>query len=317
MKLNEHRYPDLTALEEFEEGLRVAFAAGGGTLLRPRPDLLHVLEPEGDTYIYAVPVPVAAQQEGEPKPISQVTITSVLKDRPRLTDEQINTCNRYAGLSLMSRQPGQPEVMAANALTVYDDPVQRSQALYLGRQVAVLQRTWLSQVLGALEDDFRRGVAVLDPLSAREPSRWADKELESMLKAVIEADHRARQSDSHGFVIHLSKTKVRGQGSFVIVRNDFVHPFYGNGLSVTLVLPEESGVSREQLELRALEWNRREALSIMPTPCIGAWSSVFGRSQMQHQCFVPNVIYSLGIGQWVVDGTIQRWAVSGDPGESV
>ena len=134
-----------------------------------------------------------------------------------------------------------------------------------------------------------------------------------MFEGIIDAQHRARRPDVHGILIHLSKTRVRGEGSFVVVRNDVAHPFYGNGLSVTLVLPEEPGVSQEQLEVRALAWNRREALSIMPSPCIGAWSSLLGQPQMQHQCFVPNVLYAPGIGQLVLESAIQRWAVSGEP----
>ena len=101
------------------------------------------------------------------------------------------------------------------------------------------------------------------------------------------------------------------------MRNDVAHAFYGNGLSITLVLPEEPGTDREQLERRALEWNRREVVSIMPTPCVGAWSSVLGKAQMQHQCFIPNVIYAPGIGYWLLEGTMQRWALSGEPGEPV
>lgn len=299
--------------------MRAAFAAGGGTLLRPRPDLLHVIEPEGDTFIAAVPIPNLPQQaEEDPKPICMITVTALLKDRPRLTDEQINACNRFAGMSLMTRQNGQPQVMAVNSFTVYDDPAQKQQALYLGLQTAVLQRTWLSQVLAGLEDDFRRAIAVLDPETAGKPSMWTDDELTSMYKEAVAAEFKARQPDPHGMVLHLSRTNVRGQGNFLIVRNDIQHPFYGNGLSVTLVLPEEKDVTQEQLEKRCLEWNRRESLSVLPVPCIGAWSSMLGKAQLQHQCFVPNVIYAPGVGKLVLESAVQRWAVSGDdPGKAI
>jgi len=302
----------LAVLEAFEDSLRAAFAAVGGALVRPRADLLHVLEPEGDTFISAVSVPAAAQAGAEPKPICMMTVTALLKNRPRLTDGQVNACNRYAGLSFLSRASGPQEVMSANSFTVYDDPVQRSQMLYLALQTAVLQRTWQSQVLTALEDDFRQPVGVLDPQSAAMSSNWTDEELASMFRSAIDGELNARQPDAHGVLIHLSKSKVRGQGSFVIVRNDLPHPFYGNGLSVTLVLPEEKGVSQEEFASRALAWNRREALSVMPTPCVGAWSSMLGRPQMQLQCFVPNVVYAAGVGQLVLDSAIQRWAVSGE-----
>lgn len=312
----------MAVLESFEDGLKQGINAAidnGGGLLRPRPDLLHVVEPEGDTLISAVPVPLGTQQVSEWRPVCMITVTALLKERPRLTDEQINACNRYAGLSLLTRQNDQPHVMAVNAFTIYDDAAQRQQSLYFALQAAVLQRTWLSQVLAGLEDDFRRAIEVVDPESASKPSAWTIDEVAGMFRIVTSTDHPARQNDPNGFVIHLSKQpKVRGQGSFVVVRNDVAHPFYGNGLSVTLVLPEEQGLSKEQIDARALAWNRREALSIMPTPCIGAWSSRPGRSQMQHQTFLPNVIYAAGIGQVVIDTAVERWAVSGDdPGTSL
>jgi hypothetical protein len=240
-----------------------------------------------------------------------------LKHHPRLTDEQINACNRYTAVSHVSRPDGQQQVAAINSFPVFDDPQQRSVAFYLGLQTAVLQRGWLSQVLASLADDFRCAVPVLDAQSAHLPSRWGDAELQVMFAEVTQANYRARQPDPHGIVIHLSKPSDRGQGSFVIVRNDLEHPFYGNGLSITLALPEEFGVSREQLERRGLEWNRREARSILPTPCIGAWSSMLGRSQMQHQCFLPNLIYAPGLGQCALGSTLNRWAACDQEGEPV
>ena len=319
MKLPEHRHPHLSALEAFEDGMRAAFEASGGTLLRPRPDLLHVIEPEGDTFISAVPIcGVPQPSENEAKPVCMITVTSSLKDRPRLTDELINACNRFAAMSLLTRQSGQQQVMAVNSFTIYDDAVQRSQALYLGLQTTVLQRTWLSQVLTALEDDFRRAVAVVDPRTACQPSAWCEDEIRGLYEELIAAHFRVRQPDSCGLVLHLSRAAVRGQGSFIIVRNDVSHPFYGNGLSVSLVQPEEQGVDQEDFERRCLEWNRRASLSVLPVPCMGAWSSMFGRSQLQHQVFVPNVIYAPGVGRLVLECAVQRWAASrADPGQAI
>jgi hypothetical protein len=311
MKLLEQRHPHLASLEAFEDGLRASFdAVGGTTLLRPKPDLLHLVEPQGDTYIYALPVPASSAPEGSARPLCMLSISSLLKDRPRLTDEQINACNRFAAMSHMTKHNDQPQVMAANTFTIFDDPVQRAISLYVGLQTAVAQRTWLTQVLAGLEDDFRRPVKMFDPSSGTQPSRWHPEEIADLLNGAIEKGYRGRLIDPNAMLLAL--VRKPGQGSLVLVRNDVVHPFYGNGLSVTLTLPEESGVIKEQLEQRAIEWNRRESVTVSTGPCVGAWSSRHDKRQMQNICFVPNVFYTPGIGKMVLDTMLQRWELSAD-----
>jgi hypothetical protein len=306
MKLPEQRHPQLAALEDFEDGLR-ELLTNSGALLRPELGLLHWIQPEGSTFIAAVSVPNIAPSD-ELRPICMLTITSLLKTRPRLSDDSINICNRLVGLSALTRQVNQQQVMASSSFTIYDDPSQRAEMMYLALQAATLQRSWLSSVLSCLEIDFRKPVQYFDPVSGNEPSRWTNDELAEIYHELIEGGYRARLT-KNGIVALLSKTNIRGQGSYLQVRNDIAHPLYGHGLSVTFILPEEQGVTSVDLEVRCLQWNRQEAHTILPVPSIGTWIVTQGRPQMQYLIFVPNVVHYRNIGKLVTDAAIQRWAV--------
>lgn len=305
MKLPENRHPHLAVLEEFEDSLREVLARSGA-LLRPELGLLHWIQKEGDTFVAAVPVP-NTQSKDEIRPICLLTITSLLKTRPKLSDEQINACNRLAGLSMLTRQKNQQQVMAASSFTIYDDPAQREMAMYLALQTTFLQRSWLSSVLNGLEHDFRKEMIVYDPIGGRAPSRWTNEEMLEIYKELIEAGYKSRLFE-HGIVAVLNKNNVPGEGSFLQIRNDISHPLYGNGLTVTFVLPEEKGVNAAELENRCLAWNLEEAHTILPAPAIGAWFSMYGRAQLQHQVFVPNSVHTPQVGHIVTDSAIQRWA---------
>jgi hypothetical protein len=326
MKLNEQRHPHLTALEKFEDLLRETFDSTNVSMLRPRPDLLQIIDADGDTFIAAVPVPSPpGDVSGEPKPICMMTMTSVLKGQPRLTDEQINECNRFAGLSLLTRQHATPQVMAASSFALYDDAAQQSKMRYIGMQAVVLQRPWLSTVLAALENDFRQDFDKSYPMASA-PSRWSSQELASLAKDLEVAGYKVRVADPNNLIMYLNKSNSGAPNSFLIVTNDYEHPCYGNGLSVSLVLPEEKGVTKEQFDNRCLDWNRRESITILSVPCIGAWSTVIYKPdppggdaatvapkiQLSYRVFVPNMCYVAGLGKLAIESAIHRWAVCGD-----
>lgn len=307
MKLPEHRHPHLAVLESFEDALR-EFLGQSGALLRPDLGMLHWIQDEGDTFIAAVPVPASAVAEDEMRPLCMLAISSLLKTQPRLNDEQINACNRLVGLSAVTRQVDQTQVMAASTFTIYDDANQRSEMMYMALQTAVMQRIWLSAVLSGLENDFRRPVQYFDPNTGNMPSKWGNDELAEIYQDLIDGGYKARLTEN-GIVAVLSKNNIRGQGSFLQVRTDLAHPLYGNGLTVTFVLPEEPTATSAELEARCLEWNRQEGLTILPVPSIGAWIAMHGRPQMQYQIFVPNIVHYRNTGKLATDAAIQRWAV--------